>query len=927
MRVQMSEGVGVTELPSGIVTFLFTDLEGSTRLWEEHPDAMQSALARHDEVLRSAIEARGGYVVKMTGDGAHAVFSDAAAAVGAAVDVQCAVSEESWGEVAELRVRMGIHTGPAEQRAGDYFGPAVNRAARLMSVAHGGQIVVSLATEELVRDVLGDGVDLVDLGEQRLRDLARSERVFQLSAPGLRGEFPPLRSLDAVSGNLPPQLTSFVGRDADVVEVLRALRAGVLVTLVGVGGVGKTRLALRCAADASGDFRDGVWLCELAGARDPEVVPDALASVFDLQPRQGQTVTEALVDFLRAKDTLLVLDNCEHLMRRAAELIRTIEGSCPGVRVLATSREGLKVAGEQVVLVSALDVPDEETDRESIARSESVRLFVERGRAARPDFGLTDTNADSVARVCRRLDGLPLAIELAAARLSMLTPEELAGRLDQRFRLLTGGDRFAVERHQTLRAAVDWSYDLLDASEQRLLDRLSVFAGGFMLDAAEVVCAGEGIDGEVFDSLAGLVAQSLVVADVQEAQTRYRLLETIRQYAQERLAAAGDTETLRAHHARYYTRFAEGAASYLAGPDEIAWARQLAREADNLHAALAWALDHHDVDLALRLTGLCDAHNVSFTEIGRAMRASAEIALQIPNAARHPVYPSVVLQAGWDACERGEMDRAERYFDDAVIAFEQRGVEPVTNLWVLGVGINSPGSEELAEYRERAIAACRARGDTLGLATMLAAQAASASRSDQPRAILIADEALEIAGGLTNARAMSQVFASAGYALAEAQPARALALLRRALELAEASGSRGFGLQAAMAGGVAALNADRRQALEFYAAAIHDLHWTGIRPLLGAVLYTTNTLLALDSPRDAAILDGAPLTLSGRHMVTDDQFWGRARQHADRALHDAVDAQHRDELAAQGAAMNDDQAVTYALTAIDRVLDQEPSDT
>ena len=474
----------MTTLPAGTVTFLFTDLEASTRLWEEHPDAMHGALARHDEILRGAIAAHEGHVVKTTGDGFHAAFADASSAARAAVDAQVALAREAWGDTGELRARIGIHTGPAQQRDGDYYGTALNRAARLMSVAHGGQIVVSLATEELLAGSLDADTALVDLGVHQLRDLAAPVQVFQLVHPGLRRDFPPLRSLDAYRGNLPVQATSFVGREAEIAAIGTALTTSSLVTITGVGGVGKTRLAVQAAAEVLPDFPDGAWICELAAAIDGDSMLQIVAATLVVPPRAGHDLTDAIAQFLRSKRLLLVLDNCEHLLDEAGALASALIQHCPGVRMLATSREGLGVDGEQVWPLPSLTVAAS-SDSTALVGNDAVRLFGDRAHAIKPAFVLDAGNVGAVAEVCRRLDGIPLAIELAAARVVSMTPREIADRLDERFRLLTGGRRSAVERHHTLRATVDWSYSLLDERSRTVFDRLAVFDGGFDSAAAD----------------------------------------------------------------------------------------------------------------------------------------------------------------------------------------------------------------------------------------------------------------------------------------------------------------------------------------------------------------------------------------------------------------------------------------------------------
>ncbi|HXY91420.1 MAG TPA: adenylate/guanylate cyclase domain-containing protein, partial [Acidimicrobiia bacterium] len=434
------------DLPTGTVTFLFTDLEGSSRLWEEHPDAMHEALARHDAILRDAIESHHGHVVKTTGDGFHAVFVTASDAVGASVDAQLGLAAESWGATGPLRMRMGVHSGLAELRDGDYYGTAVNRAARLMGAAHGGQIVVSLVTEELIRD---GAIELVDLGEHVLRDLARPERVFQVAHPGLEREFARLATMDAFPGNLPVQLTSFVGRDLELAAVAKVLEESRLVTLTGVGGVGKTRLALQVAAEVLPRFADGAWLCELATASDEVLLFQVVADALGVLQREGLSMADSVVEFLRDRDLLVVLDNCEHLLADAAWLASEVLQRCPRLRILATSREGLGVIGEQLVALASLPVPRSGGDVEVLAAADSVQLFVDRAAAARSGFALTPGNVVAVAEICRRLDGIPLAIELAAARVTTMSPAEIAGHLDERFRLLAGGRRRGVERHQT----------------------------------------------------------------------------------------------------------------------------------------------------------------------------------------------------------------------------------------------------------------------------------------------------------------------------------------------------------------------------------------------------------------------------------------------------------------------------------------------
>jgi predicted ATPase/class 3 adenylate cyclase len=566
------------ELPAGTVTFLFTDLEGSSRLWEEFPDAMHEALARHDEILREAIAAHHGHVVKSTGDGFHAAFGTAHDAVDAAIVAQVGLVNEGWEVTGPLKVRMGLHTCEAELRDGDYYGSAVNRAARLMSVAHGGQVVMSVATSELVR---GGTVELVDLGEHRLRDLAGPERVFQIVHPELEREFPALLSVDGLVGNLPVQPNQFVGRAASIEQISGLVLDTAVVTLTGPAGVGKTRLGVQVAAVLQPAFADGAWLVDLAPVNAPERVVAVVLETLGYKLAAGEDEVGGLCARLRRRRLLLVLDNCEHLVASVAMLVDAIATSAPHVRVIATSREGLGVPAERVVPVSPLT-----TD----ADGDAVELFVARARAARPDFALNAVTTPTVVELCRRLDGIPLAIELAAARTRSIAPAKVLERLDERFRMLTGGSRTAVARHQTLQAAVDWSYELLSVDESTVLDRLSVFAGGFTLDAAEAVASDDDIDAfDVLEHVSALVDKSLVVAD--PGEEAYRLLETIRQYAAGRLAASRSADDLRARHADYYRRVADEISANLWGPGDLATIERLSADIENLRLMLDWYRD------------------------------------------------------------------------------------------------------------------------------------------------------------------------------------------------------------------------------------------------------------------------------------------------------------------------------------------------
>jgi predicted ATPase/class 3 adenylate cyclase len=669
----------VVDLPIGTVTFLFTDLEGSTRLWEEHPRATRAAVDRHFAILREAIAAHGGHLFRTQGDGACASFALAPDALAAALAAQRRLWAEPWEAEATPRVRMALHTGAAEVRDGDYVGACLNRLARLLAIGHGGQILLSQATYDLVRDTVPEDVGFLNLGQQLLRDLHRPEQVRQLAVDDLPSAFPPLRSLDQRPNNLPTQATALIGREQAVASALERLRRpeARLLTLIGPGGTGKTRLALQVGADALDDFEDGVFFVPLEPIRDPSLLPAAVAQALGLRLSEQRSPADAVRDYLRDKALLLVLDNVEHVIQ-AAPTVTDLMAACPRLKVLATSRVPLHVRGEQELAVPPLALPDRQHPPPGAALSQygAVALFIQRALDVDPSFAVTNENAAAVAEICHRLDGLPLAIELAAARTKILTPQEMLARLGPALRalsLLTGGGRDLPARHQTLRNAIAWSCDLLGPAEQVLFGRLAVFVGGFTLEAAEAVCtrAPDGAslrleidqsrrahdlsqitqsdyfqhlrsrarelrrghetvtgggepgpssaasssvadslvrddllaDGLVLDGLSSLVDNNLLRHDRASAATRFTLLETVREYALERLVASGEAKEVEARHAAYYTSLAEQTEPRLTGPDQVAWLDTLEREHDNLRAALRWLVARGDAVRALRLAG------------------------------------------------------------------------------------------------------------------------------------------------------------------------------------------------------------------------------------------------------------------------------------------------------------------------------------
>jgi predicted ATPase/class 3 adenylate cyclase len=580
------------QIPTGTVTLLFTDVEGSTRLWEDEPDQMAAALRRHDEIVRAAVGRADGYVFKTVGDAFCAAFWTAQAALDAALTAQRHLAAENWPTSRPVLVRMALHSGVCEERDHDYFGPVVNRAARLVAIGYGGQVLASGATAELLMEALPDGIGLRDLGHHRLKDLGRPEQVYQVEAEFLRADFPPLSSLDnpELPNNLPSVLSAFIGRDRELGEVRSLARSSRLLTLTGAGGSGKTRLALQEAAELTDAAADGVWLVELASCPSGDKVPLAVSAVLGLAGQVGESAHDTLIDTLSGQDVLLLLDNCEHVIDAAAKFCDAVIRQCPRVRIIVTSREPLGIDGERVYRVPSLSLPGADAEATAdLAGFDAVRLFVDRARTHDPEFVLSDATAPLVATICRRLDGIPLALELAAARLSSMSLQQVCERLDQRFRLLTGGSRSATPRQQTLRATVEWSFSLLTSPERETLARLSVFRGGFDLEAAEDVCSSDAVDPlDVMDLIHSLVGKSLVVADRTASAVRYRMLETIRQYSeQDLLSLTGDAEVMRVRdrHAAYYLGLAERAAPELTGRRQAEWLRRLDLEWDNLRAA------------------------------------------------------------------------------------------------------------------------------------------------------------------------------------------------------------------------------------------------------------------------------------------------------------------------------------------------------
>ncbi len=687
-------------LPVGTVTFMLTDVEGSTRLWESVAEVMGAAVARHYELLDEAIARHGGVrpLEQGEGDSVVAAFTRASDALAAALDVQRVFHSEGWPEGASLRLRIALHTAEAQLRdEGNYFGRAVNRCARLRAIAHGGQVVLSRTTRDLALDRLPELADLADLGVHRLRDLGRAEHVFGLVHPDLPAEFAPLRSLDTIPNNLPGELTSFVGRRAELAQIGDPLQRARLLTLTGSGGCGKTRLALQAAADAMDRHPDGVWWVELARLADAALLPAAVIGALGLREVPGRALLDTLVEYLRARRALVVLDNCEHLLAACAQFADVLLRGCPSLTILATSRAPLGVPGEVTWRVPSMSLPAEPARQriETLRLSDAVSLFIDRATLVRPDFAITAANAPAVAQICHDLDGIPLAIELAAARVRMLAPEQIARGLSDRFRLLTGGARTVMPRHQTLHASIDWSHELLRDGERALLRRLSVFAGGWTLDTAEQVCPGAGIDRyDVLDLLTGLVDKSLVTTDDQGPQTRYRLLETIRQYATARLADAGEVDGLRDRHLAYHLALVEAAEPHVlgAGRDDPVLPT-LATELPNLSAAQERAAAT-DPNAGLRLV---DALTLFWLFTGRYREGDTAYVRALDAAGEEPtpLRGRVLAGRGLLGLHAGAYEAAHGWAQAALAVGEACG-----DLWTQGRAYHALGF--MASYRDPA---------------------------------------------------------------------------------------------------------------------------------------------------------------------------------------------------------------------------------
>jgi predicted ATPase/DNA-binding SARP family transcriptional activator len=699
-------------LPVGTVTLLFTDIESSTRLLQRLGDRYAGVLETQQQLLRAVFERHQGRVVDTQGDSLFVAFSRAADAVAAAVEAQRTLARHAWGEGIVVRVRMGLHTGEPKRAGVGYVGLDVHRAARIGAAGHGGQILLSQTARDLVANELPAGAWLKDLGEHRLKDL-EAERLYQIVTPDLPADFPPLVTLDAFPHNLPLQLTSFIGWERELTELKWLLGKSRLLTLAGPGGSGKTRLAIQLAVSVPDAFSNGIWFVDLSPLSDPALVPSAIASALGVSEQPGRALLDSLLDYVSSKELLLILDNCEHVLDTCTPLVEKFLRHCTRLQVVATSRERLGLAGESVWSVPPLSLPPTgPADRLTLVReSEAVRLFVERAVSILPTFGLNAQNAPSVAQICRRLEGIPLAIELAAARVRVLTPTQIAARLDDALRLLARGDVSAPPRQQTMRATLDWSYTLLLRSEQTLFRRLSVFSGGFTLEAAERVCseversvAEPLAPADVLDLLSELMDRSLVtVMEWQEAeQVRYRLLEPVRQYALDMLGQANEMNLVRDRHLEYFRSLAEQAEPHFKSKDQLLWLDRLDTEHDNLRAALAWAQAGGSVQLGLRLAAALRRFWVYRAYLGEGHEVLENLLAKPEAASNLPVYAEALLVAGILADLHLDGDASRRHLEQSEKLWLQLGVAGKQGLAYARInliGSNSGGPSDFPAIR------------------------------------------------------------------------------------------------------------------------------------------------------------------------------------------------------------------------------------
>jgi predicted ATPase/class 3 adenylate cyclase len=917
----------VASPPTGTVTFLFTDIEGSTRMWERSPQAMQAALARHDEILRGATEQHGGYIFKTVGDAFCCAFPTAPDALEAALDGQWLLLKERWGESIPLRVRMALHMGAAEERDGDYFGPPVNRVARLLSAGHGGQVLLSLPTQELVRDQLPVGTSLMDLGERHLKDLFRPERVFQLLATGLPSEFPPLRTLEAYRNNLPLQPTPLIGREKEVAEVCDLLGAEAtrLLTLTGPGGIGKTRLALQAAADLLDEFPDGTYFVQLATLTEAELFISAVAETLGVREIGEQPLDESLKDYLHERRLLLLLDNFEQVLG-AAPTVTELLTAAPGLKVLATSRAPLGLYGEHELPVPPLSMPDLKLQPplERLTQYEAVGLFVERARAVKPDFKVTNESAPAVAEICVRLDGLPLAIELAAARIKMLPPKAMLQRLSSRLKLLTGGARDLPERQRTLRATIEWSFALLNEGEQVLFGRLAVFSGGRTLEAIEAICDAEGdLPMEVFDGVSSLLDKSLLRQEEgPNGEPRFVMLETVHEFAREKLKESAEAEEINRAHAQYFLTLAEEANPELKGANQLEWLERLEAEHDNMRAALTWALKRKEVEVALRLGGALWWF-WSMRGYHSEGRRWLEEALAMDGRVSPEVRAMALAGVGELAFDQGDLDRAKEACQEGLELLEheegREAREAKLNLlvWLGFVAWVREEYERAKQLFEEGLALSRERSDTWWLATFLLYVAIVPHYlGDYERATELTEESMDLFRDQGDKHSLAYCLNNlAMMVYSQGDLGRAAQLTEEAVALFRELGARGdVALGLYNLGWIALLQDDLGRAADIYKESL-TLAWdTGMNHIVQGDLEGFACLAAVRGETErAARLWGAVQALhETKGIPRDTDFLAEAGARIS-AVRSGMGEEAWEEAWRKGRAMTLDEAVSYAL--------------
>ncbi|HTV75346.1 MAG TPA: adenylate/guanylate cyclase domain-containing protein [Candidatus Acidoferrales bacterium] len=908
----------VAPLPTGTVTFFFSDIEGSTTRWDTYGTQMQEILRRHDELMRKAIECNRGYVFKTMGDAFCAAFRTVPEAVSAALDAQRSISSADWSAVGGLSVRMAIHVGITDERDGDYFGAAVNRVARLLAVGHGGQVLLSSAAKHLVDEMLPSQTELLELGAHRLKDLSAPEHIFQLRAPDLRLDFPPLRSLGSVPNNLPQYLTPLIGREEELSEIEALVGRSRLVTLIGTGGIGKTRTALQVAADSLRD--DGVWFVDLAPVADPMLVPSAIAEVFNI-PDEGGTrrIIERVAAALKTRDVLIVLDNCEHVISAAADAADRLLQVCSAVHLLATSREPLGLAGEECYRMPTLPVPPEgEATAEGVMRYAAAALFVTRARAALQSFALTDDNAAIVAGIVRRLEGIALAIELAAPRVKALNVVQLDQRLDERFKLLSGGSRTAHPRQKTLHALIGWSYDLLGDAERSLLRQCAIFRGGWTLEAAEAICMVEQFaDSNALDLLGSLVDKSLVVVEAGGDEQRYRLLESTREFALERLSEAMERDDVGARHCRYFADLALRAHETFWHTDADLWTAHVRDDLENYRSAMDWGLTD-DGDAVAAATIVSSLRWLWWYTARREGRRQLERA-------------SALLSADAPARVRGLLALAETLLDSGSTDVVVRAGKAAG---LLANGIDETGRIEALSFQARAYGKGGRFSESLGIfgEALAAARVTRAARligkilasaaywtvasGDRARARAMFDEGsalLRACGDRVHLAALQSNWGELFFA--DGDPEGALARSREAERIHRGSGMESS-LGADLANAAAYLLALERLA-EAWVAARESLELMVRANIASYVAFAVGHLAhiaaeTLDAQRAARLLGYADATYA-RAGLSREPTEERGYKRSIALIRAALSEDHIKTLMAEGAMMDQDAAVAEAL--------------